>query len=60
MTFSSLHDCVRCNQAPAVTEDGYCSTCHWLVRVEVEDGFMRLQAYLRKWAGFAAWERTHG
>lgn len=54
------HDCIRCHDAPAVDEDGYCGHCHWAVRVELEEGFMQLREYLRPWLAYATWCESHG
>ena len=40
-------ECIRCNDAPAVNELGYCGHCHWAVRAEVEEGLYQLREYLR-------------
>ena len=42
-------ECIRCNEAPAVDDQGYCGHCHWAVRAEVEEGFYQLREYLRRW-----------
>ncbi len=47
--------CIRCNNAPAVDENGYCGHCHWAVHAELEDGFYQLLEYLRIWARFEDW-----
>ena len=51
-------ECIRCNEAPAVDEQGYCGHCHWAVRAEVEEGFYALREYLRAWARFDEWCET--
>jgi len=30
-----FEDCIRCSEAPAVDELGYCGHCHWLSRSHV-------------------------
>ena len=55
-----LEDCIRCTEAPAVDELGYCGHCHWAVRAEIEEGFYQLREYLRPWARFADWCDDHG
>jgi len=55
-----LDDCIRCGNAPAVDELGYCGHCHWAVRAEVEEGFSQLREYLRGWARFTDWCNAHG
>jgi len=52
-------DCIRCNEAPAVDELGYCGHCHWAVRAETEEGFYQIREYLVKWARFEDWCREH-
>lgn len=54
-----FRDCIRCEKGPHVTQDGLCSSCHWAVRAEVHDGFVDLNAYLKKWAAFRVWESEH-
>jgi hypothetical protein len=51
--------CIRCEESPAVDEDGYCGHCHWVVRTEIEEGFYQLREYLLKWARFEAWCSEH-
>jgi hypothetical protein len=53
-------DCIRCNEAPAVDELGYCGHCHWAVRAEIEEGLCQIREYLRSWAAFSAWCESHG
>jgi hypothetical protein len=48
-------ECIRCGEAPAVDELGYCGHCHWAVRAEIEEGFYQLREYLRSWARFSDW-----
>ena len=38
-----LQECIRCGDALAVDELGYCGHCHWAVRAEIEDGFHQLE-----------------
>ena len=52
--------CIRCCEADAADDQGYCGHCHWAVLVEVEDGVTLLEEYLAKWAGFADWCLDHG
>lgn len=47
--------CIRCDNAPAVDENGYCGHCHWSVKAEVDEGFYHLCEYLRLWARFDEW-----
>jgi hypothetical protein len=54
-----FEDCIRCAEAPAVDELGYCGKCHWAVRAEIEDGFDQIRDYLRPWAEFGDWCETH-
>src|ERR1700753_3918770 len=51
-------ECIRCNEAPAVDDQGYCGHCHWAVRAEVEEGFYAMREYLRAWARFDEWCET--
>jgi hypothetical protein len=53
-------ECIRCNEAPAVDDLGYCGHCHWAVRAEVEEGFCQLREYLRSWAQFSDWCASRG
>jgi hypothetical protein len=53
-------DCIRCHEAPAVDELGYCGHCHWAVRAEIEEGFYELREYLRSWARFSDWCQARG
>ena len=53
-------ECIRCNEAPAVDEQGYCGHCHWAVRAEIEEGFYAIREYLRAWARFDEWCETRG
>ena len=48
-------ECIRCDEAPAVDEQGYCGHCHWAVRAEVEEGLYAIREYLRAWARFEEW-----
>lgn len=52
--------CIRCDDAFAVDDLGYCCHCHWAVRSEVEDGFQKLREYLRGWWRFEVWCDEHG
>ena len=53
-------DCIRCADAPAVDDQGYCGHCHWAVRAEIEEGMHQLRDYLGSWARFTAWCDAHG
>ena len=53
-------ECIRCNEAPAVDENGYCGQCHWAVRGEVEEGLYEFREYLRAHAQFDQWLEAHG
>jgi hypothetical protein len=55
-----FEECIRCTEAPAVDEFGYCGHCHWAVRAELEDGFRQIREYLRSWARFSDWCEAHG
>ncbi|MCW2976862.1 MAG: hypothetical protein JWM06_2143 [Actinomycetia bacterium] len=55
-----FEECIRCREAPAVGEDGYCGHCHWAVRAEIEHGFYQLREYLSSWARFSDWCQSHG
>jgi hypothetical protein len=44
--------CIRCK---AETETELCRYCATLTRIEVERGFLQLDAYLHKWAAFERW-----
>jgi len=47
--------CIRCEEASAVDELGYCAHCHWAAKAEVEEGLDRLRRYLRPWARYGDW-----
>jgi hypothetical protein len=51
--------CIRCDEAPAVDENGYCGHCHWTVRAEVEEGLYLLRERLRKEVCFQEWLAKH-
>jgi hypothetical protein len=51
--------CIRCDEAPAVDEQGYCGHCHWAVRAEFEEGFRELRGYLEAWQRFTEWCIAH-
>ncbi|HZR95147.1 MAG TPA: hypothetical protein VFA56_05600 [Gaiellaceae bacterium] len=53
-------DCIRCADAPAVDDLGYCGHCHWVVRVEVEEGIDELRRYLEAWSLYAEWCEERG
>ena len=48
-------ECIRCGEAPAVDELGYCGHCHWAIRAEVEEGMADLRTYLSAWRRYADW-----
>jgi hypothetical protein len=52
-------ECIRCGEAPAVDEQGYCGTCHWAVLLELHEGLQQLREYLAAWARFADWCAAH-
>lgn len=52
--------CIRCGEADAIGEDGYCGHCHWAARTEFEEGFVKLRGYLENWQRFADWCAAHG
>jgi hypothetical protein len=54
-----LDDCIRCGEAPGIDDQGYCCSCHWAVKVEVEVGIRRFRDYLDAWALFAEWCADH-
>jgi hypothetical protein len=55
-----FEDCIRCSDAPAVDDQGYCGHCHWAVRAEIEEGFHELREYLGSWALFTEWCDANG
>lgn len=55
----NFEECIKCGEAPAVDELGYCGHCHWVVRAEVEEGIYHLEKYLDAWAKFRSWEESH-
>jgi hypothetical protein len=48
-------ECIRCGEAPRVSEYGYCFQCHCAVRVEIDAGFEALGEYLCAWRLFTDW-----
>jgi hypothetical protein len=58
--FGMFEECIRCCEAPAVDDLGYCGHCHWAVRAEIEEGFYQLREYLRSWARFSDWCQARG
>jgi hypothetical protein len=55
-----MDECIRCAEAPAVDELGYCGHCHWVVLAEVDEGFRQIRDYLSSWALFSQWCESHG
>lgn len=55
-----MNECIRCHDAPATCDFGFCFDCVWDVRVEFEGGFHRLREYLRAWNRFATWCEQRG
>jgi hypothetical protein len=53
-------ECIRCREADAVDEAGYCGPCYWFVRAEIEHGIVAMREYLLAWAQFAEWCRARG
>lgn len=51
--------CIRCDEAPAVDDNGYCGHCHWAVRAEVEKGLYQLRERLRQEVRFQEWLARH-
>ena len=56
----SMDVCVRCHEAEAPEHGGYCSTCAALSKIEVSDGYHRIQRYLANWAAFDEWLQKRG
>lgn len=52
--------CIRCKEAPAADENGYCGHCHWAVRSEVSAGLYKLRELLQRYAAFNSWCVDHG
>lgn len=52
--------CIRCDEALAVDELGYCGHCHWAVRAEIEEGFYALRVYLERQAMFSDYLANRG
>jgi hypothetical protein len=46
---------MRCGITRSVAESGYCVTCVFALRAEIEDGLSRLADYLARWAAYADW-----
>jgi hypothetical protein len=55
-----MDDCVRCHEAKAPEPEGYCSTCAALSKIEVSEGYRRIQRYLAAWAAFDEWLQARG
>jgi len=53
--------CIRCKHESWAEPDELhlCAYCVTLTRIEFERGFVRLQAYLAKWASFEDWVSAH-
>lgn len=52
--------CIRCQAGNAVDELELCRRCRWAVRIEIEEGFYRLQRYLLCWDRYRAWCADRG
>jgi hypothetical protein len=54
-------DCIHCDEAPAVSEDGYCGHCHWAVKILVVEGLYDLLDYLESdpHVAYVQWCREH-
>jgi hypothetical protein len=52
-------DCIRCDEALAVDNLGYCAHCHWAVKAEVVDGLYALMEYLEPHLRFSDWCLEH-
>ncbi len=50
--------CIRCEECETASERPYCVHCMFAVRAEVEDGLVRLNEYLARWAAFDDWCAT--
>ncbi len=51
--------CIRCGEAFALDENGYCGHCHWAVRIEIDEGLCQLRERLRKEVSFQEWLARH-
>ena len=51
--------CIRCGEAAASDDFGYCGHCHWIIRSEVEEGLFQLRVRLRNEARFQEWLADH-
>jgi len=47
--------CIRCGECETASDRPYCVHCMFAVRAEVEDGLVRMNEYLARWAEFDAW-----
>jgi hypothetical protein len=47
--------CIRCQKTTAPDPLGLCPACAVQTRVELSEGFHRLQRYLSAWAAFDRW-----
>ena len=52
--------CIRCRENETPGERGYCATCIFAVREEIEEGLAQLDDYLAHWAAFEAWCAARG
>jgi hypothetical protein len=52
--------CIRCGKNETLPDRPYCIHCTFAVRAEVEVGLRQLSDYLRMWAEFDQWCRSHG
>jgi hypothetical protein len=48
-------ECVRCHEATATQELGYCASCAVQTHVEFTVGFRQLTEYLGLWAALDEW-----
>jgi len=52
--------CICCHENETPGERGYCATCLFAIRAEIEDGLTRLHEYLARWAEFEDWCESRG
>jgi hypothetical protein len=52
--------CLRCGTNRSTSERGYCASCVFAIRAEIEDGLVRLGEYLQRWAAYSDWCAKRG
>jgi hypothetical protein len=52
--------CIRCGENRATGERGFCASCVFAIRAEIESGLARLDEYLGSWAKYEQWCEQRG